>query len=413
MQLFDQHWDIIIVGGGLAGSAMGLALRDYPGQVAVVDAAARAFPSARDKDNHFDQRNISLADSSRRVFNSLGIWKDVTDAATAIKTIHVSQQHAFGVSRIHAAEESLEALAWVVPYPLLLNALQAGLDNSNTKFFPQTKVQSLTDTGDGVYLQIRANTGLRRTKSRLVILAEGGGRLLKSAGFRTRTLDYRHSAIVTNVRTERYIEHTAYERFTRHGILAVLPLNKQRYGIIQAYPDNVLKRMAAQALDWNEAYFAMRLRKDFGNKLGNVTQVGKRVLYPLRLSQTTKLVHCAIVALGNAAHTLHPVVGQSFNLTLRDVAFLAQELLAEPENPANERLLENWQRRRRWDIWQVAAFTDFMARATALPLAPLFSGKVLLAFDMFPSLQRALIKRGLGLEPPASRLASGLPLVYH
>ncbi len=416
MQLTNKHWDIIVVGGGLAGSVMGLALRGYPGRVAVIDAAPKGLQFAVPEfavpdDNNFDRRNITLSDSSRRIFNSLGIWSGIVHAATAVKTIHVSQKHAFGVTQIRADEEGLEALAWVIPYPFLLRTLQTQLNASaNPKFFAETTVQSLAYENGSVCLRVREGDTLYRIKARLVILAEGGGDLLELAGFHTRTFDYKQSAIVTNIRTEHYIEHVAYERFTRHGILVMLPLDRRRYGVVWVYPNVSHDLTAAKVLAWDDGYFAVRLREDFGRKLGDVIRIGKRAAYSLRLFRVTKMVNRSIVALGNAAHTLHPVAGQSFNLTLRDIAFLAQYLFETPENPADDQLLDSWENSRKQDIQYVTAFTDFIARATILPFAPLFSGKALLTFDVFPSLRRAIIRRSLGLSPPVSRLASGLPL---
>ncbi len=397
-----KTFDAAIIGGGLAGASLAAALRGYPGRIALVEARP---PDALRRDT-FDERSIALADVSRRILDTLKLWDALVTHAHPIREIRVSEKGAFGATRICAAHEGLDALAWTLPHHALGEVLHANL-HAVEQFVPATAT-GLSQHADRVTVTLEQAGVCSEIETRLLVLADGGGGgLCEAAGFDVAVSDYGQAAVVVNVETEFAAGEVAYERFTPHGPLAVLPLGGTRCGVVWTHAEGEADAVAA----WPDARFIKALQSDFGRRLGRIVRVGARRVFPLRLAQASRMVAGRVVALGNAVHTLHPVAGQNFNLTLRDVAALAEGVFAARDAGAPG-MLAAWQTARRADVRRVVRFTDFLARAFTrrwCALAPL-RGAALLGFDLCPPLRRAVVRRSLGLLPPASRLASGLPL---
>ena len=395
-------FDVTIVGGGLAGASLAVALRGYsPGRVALVEA--RTGPGLQR--DVFDERSIALADTSRRIFDTMGLWEALQPDAHPIREIHVSERGVFGKTRICAASEGMDALAWTVPHRLLGSALHDRL--AGVEFISPATVTHVDQCADHVELTLDRAKDRNKIKTRLLVLADGGGKLRSLAGFGVDDSDYRQVAVVANIETEIAMDHVAYERFTPHGPLAVLPLGGTRHGVVWTCEKGAADAVSA----WSNERFIRELQADFGYRLGEILDVGKRLAFPLRLVRVSRMVEGRIIAIGNAAHTLHPVAGQGFNLSLRDIALLAQKLF-ESADPGDADMLASWQNQRQADVDRVVRFTGFLARAFTRrwgALAPL-RGAVLMGFALLPPLRRAVVRRSLGLLPPASRFASGLPL---
>ena len=403
----DFRPDIAVVGGGLAGIAMALALRSYPGKVLLIDA--NVWPLESDAPfTKSDVRNIVLADSSVRIFESLGVWSEIADWATPVHTIHVSEKSNFGVMRIRNTEEKCMALGWVVPYSVLHGSLRRILCQTNdVVFMPATQVEGLETRVDGVTIRISNDDKSSQISADLVILADGGGTLLEQAGFAQKEFNYPQTAIVSNIETEIAKENIAYERFTQHGPMAILPKGGKHYGVVWPHTH----RRADEIMNWDESRFIRELQADFGRRLGMIQRRSEPVCYPLRLRYVEDMVKDRILALGNAAHTLHPVAGQSFNLTLRDVAALAECLFENTSSAFDSRVLHHWQQQRLTDIKRVTYLTDLLASGFTTPFLSPLRCLALLGLDICPMVRRSIVRRSLGLSPPLSRLASGLPLV--
>ena len=396
-----KTFDVVIVGGGLAGAGFAVALGGYPGRVALVEARP---PDILRRDT-FDQRSIALADTSRRILDTLGLWDELAAYAHPIREIRVSEKGVFGAICISAAREGLDALAWTLPHDVLGNALHEHL-HSVERFSPATAT-AVVPQRQGVVVTIEQAGVCSEIETRLLVLADGSDGLCETAGFNVSVSEYGQTAVVTNVETEVAAAAVAYERFTPKGPLAVLPLG-DRCGVVWTHAKDEAETVAA----WSDTRFVEALQDDFGHRLGRILRVGARSVFPLRLVQTSPMIRGRIAVLGDAAHTLHPVAGQNFNLTLRDIATLAEGVFAEGDAGRSE-MLAAWQARRSADVKRVAIFTDLLARAFVWrwrALAPL-RGLALLGFDLCPPLRRAVVRRSLGLSPPVSRLASGLPLV--
>ena len=396
-----QSFDIVIVGGGLAGASLALALRGCSIRVAVIDAAPQLISVGNDSNDRY----IALSDNSRKIFTTLDIWDAFAKDAIPIRNIHVSEKDVFGVTRISAAEEGLSALAWVVHYRLLFNALrQLLIDSPDIDFFTSMPVNALELDHDGATVYAENHGDILTLRAGLLIISDGGPVLQEMAGFTSQRSSYEQTAIVTTIETERSAGTTGYERFTPHGPLAVLPGKGNRCGVVWANKPH----LADQLIACDEKQFITALQDDFGRRLGNILQVGARAAYPLTLSYVKQMVNGRAIVLGNAAHTLHPVAAQGFNLTLRDIASLA-EILFQTINPVDVDL-HTWEKNRMRDMHRVIKFTDILARNCALPIFPSFRASTLLAFELFPPLRRLVVRGSLGLLPPLSKLASGLPL---
>ena len=417
-RLSETFWDVVVVGGGLAGCSLGLALKDSSKKIALLDAKAmlnKEFPQA----DKIDKRSLGLSETSRQILQSLGVWGEFAEQVNAIDTIHVSQKGSLGVARIHAQDEGMEALGWVVPYTALQKSLQNKLiSEPSIDFFAPAVVQEI-DQKEKDYVGLCAQYQGKEVwiKARWAILAEGGGgKLLQAANFTSNKLDYHQSAIVTHIRTEKsnVSGHTAYERFTQHGPLAVLPHKNGDYGVVWVHPNCQTTRktrpLAQEILSWNEGSLIAGIQEDIGQRIGKITQIDKPVCFPLTRSKTTRMYQGRVIAIGNAAHTVHPIAAQGFNLSLRDISFLAECFMESGSSAQLHTALCTWEKERQQDINNVLSLTHFLACAPMIPVGHLFSGQFILMFEMFPWLRRLLIRRSLGLSPPQSRLASGLPL---
>jgi 2-octaprenyl-6-methoxyphenol hydroxylase len=230
-------------------------------------------------------------------------------------------------------------------------------------------------------------------------------------GIATSRTEYGQHAVVSNVTVARPHANVAYERFTGHGPLALLPMSGNRCSVVWSLPPDQAERMLALG----NAEFLRRLHDCFGDRLGDFVQVGSRQSYPLALTRVAEHVRPRLALIGNAAHTLHPVAGQGFNLGLRDVAALAQ-VLVDAQRAGRDigdlAVLQQYADWRRRDNQVVSTFTDGLVRVFSNSFSPLVAARNLglLAIDLLPSVKRSLMRRTMGLSGRLPRLACGLPL---
>ncbi|HEY5264344.1 MAG TPA: 2-octaprenyl-6-methoxyphenyl hydroxylase [Steroidobacteraceae bacterium] len=408
-----SSFDIVIVGGGMVGASLGVALAPLGLKVALVEAVphdAATQPS-------FDERTTALSNGSRRILQTLGAWPEVSSAATPIRKIHVSDQGRFGFARIDAAEQGLEAMGYVVPNRALGFALWSRLQAGGAvQIFCPAQVGPITVGEDGVELKILQADGMvTAIDTRLVVAADGVQSAVRSAfGVDAQVRDYEQTAVITTVLPQRFHDHVAYERFTGSGPLALLPLEGGRCTLVLT-----LNRAAADAaMAWSDQEFLAELQRRFGFRLGRFLKVGRRVPYPLSLSRATHTSagRCAII--GNAAQGLHPVAGMGFNLGLRDGACLA-ELIADHHGELSfdagaRGLLVEYDAWRAADRGGVIAFTDGLVRLFANPLGAVqrLRNLGLLAFDLLPPAKASLsrLSSGAGGHARVPKLARGVVL---
>ncbi|GMQ91158.1 MAG: 2-octaprenyl-6-methoxyphenyl hydroxylase [Gammaproteobacteria bacterium] len=406
----EAEFDLIIVGGGLVGASLACSLAISKLRIAVVEAV----PFRSEQQPSFDDRTVALACGSRRILETMGLWSrmDIVGGCD-IKTIHISDRGHFGFARLHASDAGLDALGYVIPTRTLGAALLAGMSNAeNITIFCPASVESVVVHDDSAEVVIEEAGQHRTIGARLLVAADGvHSTIREKIGIPYRQRMYQQTAIVTNIETELPHQQVAYERFMQTGPLALLPMDKERCAVVWSNPAD----QADEMLAWDDETFLAALQHAFGDRLGKFGKIGRRVSYPLALTEVEETVKSRLVLIGNAAHTVHPVAGQGFNLGLRDVATLAEEIVEAQrgnEDFGTLEVLQRYQQRRRRDTRAVSRFTDGLIRIFSNTLTPLsvLRNASLVAVDLFPGIKKMFIRRTSGLTGRLPRLARGLRL---
>ena len=399
------RFDVAIVGGGMVGASLAVALAPLRLRVALIEAYAvdaTAQPS-------FDERTTALSNGSRRILETLKVWDHVAGAATSIARIHVSDQGRFGFARIDAREQGLAAMGYVLPNRSLGAALwQQLLECRSVHTFCPAQVSQIVPGAGSALLEVKSADGkLSRLEARLVVAADGVQSAVRQAfGIPADSRDYGQTALIATVLAQRFHEHVAYERFTEMGPLALLPLSDGRCTLVLT----LNSALAEEAMSWTDARFLAEVQQRFGFRLGRILKAGKRVAYPLALTYSARTSAPGCVIVGNAAQGLHPVAGMGFNLGLRDAACLAE--LLEDTDCGDARLLEAYDAWRAEDRRAIIAFTDGLVRVFASPLGAVrrLRNLALLTFDLLPPAKAALSSLSTGATGRIPKLARGVAL---
>ena len=404
--------DVVIAGGGPVGATLALALAGAGANIALVER--RAAPPAPGADA--EARPIALAEGSRRILDTLGVWQRLAPEAAPIRAIHVSDRGHFGSARMNACEHGVEALGQVVDAARLTTTLAAAVrEEPAIEVFAPADIRTFRHDDDAIRCEIGDTTAAASSpgqlRSALLVIADGGRSALADlAGLRGRRRDGVQAAITAVVRLAGNHHDTAYERFTRHGPLALLPLPGARCGLVWSCPPALAEEL--QALD--DDVFLARLRRHFGGRLGEFAGAGPRTLH--RLSRLDVPRTCAerVVLVGNAAHVLHPVAGQGLNLGLRDVAWLSETVAGarrSGEDAGSREVLARYAARRGGDQRVTGLVTDLLVQVFSNRVPPLVLARAagLVALDVSTSLKNLFVRRAMGLGGVQPRLARGLP----
>jgi 2-octaprenyl-6-methoxyphenol hydroxylase len=401
--------DIVIVGGGMVGASLAVALAPLGLEVVLIESV----PHDSISQPSFDERTTALSNGSRRILQTLGVWRDVEAQASPIRKIHVSDQGRFGFARIDAAEQGLAALGYVVANRALGRALWSRLQSGRVRVFCPAEVLRISPGETGATVEIAQDGGTARIEARLVVAADGVQSAVRGAfGVASESHDYQQIALITTVLPQHFHDHVAYERFTGNGPLALLPLDGGRCTLVLT----LSPAAADSAMAWSDVEFLAEVQSRFGFRLGRFLKAGRRVPYPLSLTRAERTSAARCVIIGNAAQGLHPVAGMGFNLGLRDVACLA-ELIAErrhvPDFDAGAAgTLAEYDAWRAADRRGVIAFTDGLVRLFANPLGVVqrMRNAGLLAFDLLPPAKSALSRLSSGGGERVPKLARGVAL---
>lgn len=408
-------FDLLIVGGGMVGASLACALGNSPLKIGVIEATP--FESASQPS--FDARTLALAYGTRRIFESLDLWPAIAEGGvTPIRRIHVSDRGHIGSSHLDSQSEGLDALGYVAETRLLGRVLHDRMRSfSNVQFLCPAEVTQVDLETTRANVEITENTGRRRLSARLLVAADGGNSFIRQLlGIKTFRMSYDQHAVIANVAMDRPHQGVAYERFTDSGPMALLP-SRDPDGAENVYALvwTVKSAERDEVLRLDDAAFLAQLQQRIGERAGCFVKVGERAVYPLGWMQSREHVRQRLAIIGNAAHTLHPVAGQGFNLGLRDVAVLAQVVLdgiKRGQDPGELALLREYAKWRRRDQLETALFTDGLVRtfSTAFPPLALARNIGLTLIDILPPVKHVLARHAMGLAGKLPRLARGLRL---
>jgi 2-octaprenyl-6-methoxyphenol hydroxylase len=404
----SEH-DIVIAGGGMVGLSLALQLgATLPPATRICLVEAHALPDpggATQAPYHpsFDARSTALSYSSRAVYEGVGFWPLLQQWLCPIETIHVSMRGRFGSTRMAAADYGWPALGYVVENAWLGRALLGAVrQQGRVELLSPDRVVAMRSRRNRVELQLDA--GDARLTTSLLVVADGADSALRQQlGMTVAHKAYRQHALIANIATDQPHRGCAFERFTAAGPVAMLPLlpapgGERRMALVWTLP----AERAEQLRSCPEDEFLARLQRQFGYRLGRLQQAGQRFSYPLQLMQTREQVRQGVVVMGNAAHALHPVAGQGFNLALRDIAGLARVLaaaLAAGESPGSLTVLARYQAAQAADQQRTIAFSDklpalFMREDPVFGLA---RDLALAGLDILPPLKRQFVRFAAGV----------------
>jgi len=390
----DAH-PILIVGGGLVGASLAIALDAAGRDAMLVEAGAPRVPAPAAPGD----RNLALARATVNGLIAIDAWEHARAAATAITDIHVTRAGDFGSVRLSARAAGVDAMGWTLPAPALGAALASRLNHcTRLQRLAPARLEALEYQDDAWQARLATPDGVRTVHAALLVGADGTDSFVRAnLGIGTDDIDYQQSLFVATATPARAHQMRAFERFTDDGPVAILPLAQGRVGIIVTVAAADADHMQAMADD----DFCAEVQRRFGWRLGKLTRPGPRFRHDIRRVAASRLVGPRAVLVGNAAQTIHPIGAQGFNLGLRDALTLA-ELAAPAADPGDARLLAAYAGRRQADREATMTMSHGLASLACLPepaLGPLRS-LAMLAMGA-PPLRAAMTARGMGLRAGA------------
>lgn len=401
----NSHYDIVIVGGGMVGISLALLLRaQQPWNILLIEAqelASSDGPVSGAYSSSFDARSTALSWSSKNIYQSIGLWPQLKKHLSAIAQIHVSDRGHVGMTRIDAGDANVDALGYVVENQWLGSVLLNQITKTDIQLLGSCKLETIEPLASGMRLQLQqADKDLQTIETKLLVIADGAGSTTaQQLGIQSQSTPYDQTGIIANVSLEKPHGGVAYERFTDQGPMALLPLadfkGRPRSALVWTQP----RAMAETLMAADEQAFLEQLQLRFGYRLGHFKQLGKRVAYPLALTTATEQVRRHLVVMGNAAHSLHPVAGQGFNLSLRDAAALANSLAEAGDRIGDLAVLQNYQQQQAIDQRNTVLFSDSLPKLFGLSSSIVALGRNsgLLAMDLIPSLRNSFAQFGMGM----------------
>ena len=391
-----KQFDIVIIGGGMAGASCALGLKQSNKQLSI--AVIEANEVSADYHPSFDDRSIALAQQSVQYLKSINAFDCQAPFAAAIKKVTVSDRGHFGKTHIDCQEYGHDALGYVVEVNPFGRSLHQQLTRTDVSLFCPDTVAKLEYQSD--FANITLSSG-EQLSAKLVVIADGAhsqSRKLANIEFNTRA--YQQAAIIANIEVAGGHHNHAFERFTEHGPMALLPMSNNRYSLVWCMePEQIEHTMALE----DDAFLAA-LQKAFGYCGGSFSKVGMRASYPLVYGKAESLSSHRTVLIGNAGHAIHPIAGQGFNLGLRDVQLLCD--MANRDDLGDYAFTRYYSQTRSKDITTVMTLTDSLVRLFSNSSRLLALGRSigLFSMDLFSSLKTPLAKQLMGQVKQGKRI---------
>lgn len=397
---------VIIVGGGMVGLSLSLMLAKA--NIAVKLLEAVKYPNYDDQNvapyhSSFDARNTALSRRSVQIYQKLGLWDALQQHATPILQVHITEQGSFGKARLIAEQEKVESFGQVIENAWLGRVLLTQVRQQPLiELIDGVQVTALTQDSEQVHIEAQRGEETLKLESKLLIAADGRDSFCRQAiGVGVDVHDYDQVAIVTTVQTSKPHEHVGFERFSALGPLALLPLpGEYRRSVVWPVKKGTENEWLG---DENDQHFLSALQQTYGDRAGKFEKTGKRFSYPLSQVLAHKQAVGRVILMGNAAHTIHPVAGQGFNLCLRDADVLVRYLvnqLSTSDDLGNPDNLLAYEQARLSDQQRVIKFCDTVVRgfSNQNPLLKLIRNTGLIAFDVIPGVKPLVANYAMGLK---------------
>ncbi|NNH01073.1 2-octaprenyl-6-methoxyphenyl hydroxylase [Acinetobacter sp. ANC 5414] len=398
--------EVIIVGGGMVGLSLALMLAKANIGVKLLEAIK--YPNYDDANlapyhSSFDARNSALSRRSVQIYQELGLWNALQEHATPILEVHITEQGSFGKARLKAEQEKVESFGQVIENAWLGRVLLTEVRKQPLiELIDGVQVTSLTQDANQAHIEALRGEEILSLQSKLVIAADGRDSFCRKAlGIGADEHDYDQVAIVTTVQTSKPHNHVGFERFSPLGPLALLPLpGEYRRSVV--WP--VKKGTEGEWLgEENDQHFLDALQETYGDRAGKFQKTGRRFSFPLSQVLAEKQAVGRVVLMGNAAHTIHPVAGQGFNLCMRDAYVLVRSLteqLSKSEDIGEPSMLLAYEQARLTDQQRVIKFCDTVVRgfSNQNPVLKLIRNTGLLAFDTIPGIKPLVANYAMGLK---------------
>ena len=397
---------VIIVGGGMVGLSLSLMLAKA--NIAVKLLEAVKYPNYDDQNvapyhSSFDARNTALSRRSVQIYQKLGLWDALQQHATPILQVHITEQGSFGKARLIAEQEKVESFGQVIENAWLGRVLLTQVRQQPLiELIDGVQVTALTQDAEQVHIEAQRGEETLKLESKLLIAADGRDSFCRQAiGVGVDVHDYDQVAIVTTVQTSKPHEQVGFERFSALGPLALLPLpGEYRRSVVWPVKKGTENEWLG---DENDQHFLNALQQTYGDRAGKFEKTGKRFSYPLSQVLAHKQAVGRVILMGNAAHTIHPVAGQGFNLCLRDADVLVRYLvnqLSTSDDLGNPDNLLAYEQARLSDQQRVIKFCDTVVRgfSNQNPLLKLIRNTGLIAFDVIPGVKPLVANYAMGLK---------------
>ncbi|EGQ9064638.1 2-octaprenyl-6-methoxyphenyl hydroxylase [Vibrio parahaemolyticus] len=388
-----KQYDVVIAGGAMAGATLALAI-EHLSQGALRVAVVEPFKAQSDQHPGFDSRSIALSYGTVNLLRHLELWSAIEPFSTPIEHIHVSDRSHAGMTDITKHDVGVEALGYVVELADVGRVYQELLTHSTAiDLYCPDSAKHITRTQENVTIELASGELLN---AKLLVAADGAvSQCCQQIGLELSEHDFDQVAVIANIVTQEPHQGRAFERFTENGPVALLPMSDNRMSLVWCLrPDE-----AQIVMELSESEFLERLQQDFGWRLGAMQKVGLRASYPLLLRHRRQNISHRFAIVGNAAQTLHPIAGQGFNLGIRDVVTLAEELVKQGEDVGRYQGLIRFSQRREADRNETIWLTSSLVHVFSNDLLAMRIGRntALAAMDNLSIFKQPLLRHTLGL----------------